>query len=81
MGKTIKCIGVLMELTGVAGLAAIAFKRNNDAYKAAVKCIDLERDLHVEKLKGALKDMEILLLKDELKTLKKLQQQEKTEES
>lgn len=57
-------IAGLVNLGSIIGLAAIAFKRNNDAYESAMKYIDAEFEL-IEK------ECEIDQLKYEIKKLKK----------
>ena len=71
MGKTILGLCTIIELTGVAVLTGIALKRNNDAYKAEVKCIDLELALAFKDLENTAKDIEIDHLKKEIEKLKK----------
>lgn len=71
MSKTILGLCTFIELTSVAVLTGIALKRNNDAYKAAVKCIDLELALAFSDLENTVKDIEIDRLKKELEKLKK----------
>lgn len=71
MSKTILGLCTFIELTGVAVLTGIALKRNNDAYKAEVKCIDLELALAFNELDSTMKDIEIDHLKKELEKLKK----------
>lgn len=59
----------LVEITGIVGLAAIGLKRNNDAYNAEMKAIELEGKLFVQKVDCAIKDAEIKQLKKELEEL------------
>ena len=73
MNKTILGVCTLIEIAGVVGLTAIGHKRNNDAYKAEVKCINLETELIFEQIKGMAKDIELKRLKKELEQLKKQQ--------
>jgi hypothetical protein len=56
-------VGTLMELGCIAALAAIGLKRNNDAYEAEMKCIDLE-------LANIHKDVKISMLEYDMKQLK-----------
>lgn len=56
-------VGTLMELGCIGALAYIGLKRNNDAYNAEMKCIDLE-------LKNVALDIENWSLKRENAALK-----------
>ena len=71
MNKMIVAVGTVMELAGIAGLAYIALKRNNDAYKAAIKCIDLETELAFSKLDNTLLNIKNEQLNKENEKLKK----------
>lgn len=62
--KIIFGVGTLVELGCIATLAAIGLKRNQDAYNAEMKCIDLE-------LANIRKDVKISMLEYDLKQLKK----------
>ena len=53
----------VVELGCIIALAGIGLKRNNDAYEAEMKCIDLE-------LENINKDVEISMLNYDLKQLK-----------
>ena len=70
MNKTIVGICTLIELGCISALAAIGFKRNNDAYKAELKAINVEGELFLEQLRGMDKDYEIKQLKKELEKMK-----------
>ena len=70
MNKFLLGLCTAVELVCIGGLTAIGLKRNNDAYKAEIKCIDLEWKLLKEQLDVACKDIEIEQLKRELKKLK-----------
>ena len=70
MNKFLFGLCTAVELLCIGGLTVIGLKRNNDAYKAEVKCVDLEWKLLKEQLDGACKDIEIEQLKRELKKLK-----------
>ena len=76
MNKFLLGLCTAVELACIGGLAAIGLKRNNDAYKAEVKCVDLEWKLLKEQLDVACKDIEIERLKRELNKLKKQQEEE-----
>lgn len=78
MNKTIVGICTLIELGCIASLAAIGFKRNNDAYKAEIRCIDVESKLFLEQLKGIDKDYEIKKLQKELNELKSQNENEES---
>lgn len=54
----------VVELGCIIGLAGIGLKRNEDAYKAEMKCVDLTLD-------NIMKDCEIYDLKHEIEQLKK----------
>jgi hypothetical protein len=79
MNKFLLGLCTAVELACIGGLAAIGLKRNNDAYKAEVKCVELEWELIREKMDWVIKDMEIKTLKKELEQLKKQQQEEESE--
>lgn len=70
MNKFIFGLCTAVELVCIGGLAAIGLKRNNDAYNAEVKCVELEWKILTKELDLVTKDMEIEALKKELKKLK-----------
>lgn len=63
------CTGV--EIVGILVLTGIAFKRNNDCYKAECKLIKTECELIDSQIDCMVKDIENHCLKTELKELKK----------
>lgn len=64
-------IGTGMEILGILGLMGIAFKRNNDCYKAERKLINTEMKLINTEFDGIVKDVKIRLLEDKVKELEK----------
>jgi hypothetical protein len=71
MNKFVFGVCTLAELVGISLITGIALKRNNDCYKAEIKCIDVEHELLLAELKGVAKDCEIARLKKELEEAKK----------
>ena len=65
-------VGTLMEFGCITALAYIGLKRNQDAYEAEMKCLNLE-------LNNIAQDIEIHSLKREIEKLKGRKQE--TEES
>lgn len=64
----------VVQLGCILGLAGIAFKRNNDAYKASCNLIESE-------IKHLEKDIEIYNLRQEIKTLKEKKYEPEMEEA
>lgn len=62
--KVVTGVLTLVELGGIMALTGIALKRNQDAYEAEMKCIDLE-------LKNINLDVANFMLEHDLKELKK----------
>ena len=70
MNKNIIRLCTILELGCVAGLTAIALKRNNDCYKAECKAVDLEIKQCLTEIECDLKGYENERLKKELDELK-----------
>ena len=64
LDKLTTALAGLVQLGSIIGLTAIGLKRNNDAYKAECKLIDVEFEL-IEK------EVEICMLKRDIAELKK----------
>lgn len=76
MNKNMIRLCTILELGCVAGLTAIALKRNNDCYKAECKAIDLELKLGLTEIECGLKGYENERLKKELEQLKSQNEEE-----
>lgn len=63
-------VATLIELGCIAGLAGIAFKRNNDCYKAECELISTKAELFCKEMEQIDKDYKIKKLEKELKELK-----------
>ena len=70
LNKIVFGVCTLVELAGITALTGIALKRNNDCYKAEMKCIDLEFEVTLAELDKINKDIEIAELQAELEELK-----------
>lgn len=70
-GRAIIAICTTIEVIGICGLAAIGLKRNEDAYKAEIKCINAESEMFKAKIDCVYKDAEIKFLKEEIAKLKR----------
>lgn len=79
--KIIYGLCTAVELGSILALAGLGLKRNNDCYKAECKHIDAEYKLAASQLEGVCKDIEIGLLKDEVKELKEKYESENDEEA
>lgn len=70
MNKFIFGVCTLIEVCGIAGLAAIGLKRNNDCYKAEVELINEKCDHYRTKIDMVFKDARINALERENAELK-----------
>lgn len=69
-GRVIIGVCTTIEMVCLTTLGAIALKRNRDAYKAEIKCINAEGELFRAKVDGIFKDVQIKILEKELAELK-----------